>query len=91
MKFTQKYQRKGAETQRREEKQSPFHCGISLTPGFSPVLAAKTNHSRFNGLADLRRQLRRKSTVKTVLTFRHSRTRLKPGVNEILCVSASLR
>jgi hypothetical protein len=49
-----------------------------LTPGFSPETKVETNGNRFNGFLPHMPQ-----TVETVLSSRLSRTRLKPGVNEI--------
>ena len=49
---------------------------ISLTPGFSPVMAGKTIQNRFNGFPRAGKPLKR-------LACRNATsTRLKPGVNE---------
>ena len=49
---------------------------ISLTPGFSPVMAGKTCQNRFNGFPRARKPLKR------LARRRAFTTRLKPGVNE---------
>lgn len=50
--------------------------GISLTPGFSPVMADKGRQNRFNGFACAGKPLKRLTHPSP------STTRLKPGVNE---------
>jgi len=60
-------------------------CGsrsISLTPGFSPVIAGQEYQNRFNGFA-------RAHKPKPLERLAHRdglTTRLKPGVNENICV-----
>jgi hypothetical protein len=49
---------------------------ISLTPGFSPVLAGKASQNRFNGFP------RAVKPLKRLVHRNHYATRLKPGVNE---------
>jgi hypothetical protein len=53
---------------------------ISLTPGFSPVLAGQVDRNRFNGFSRAEKPLKRlaRQDVPT--------TRLKPGVNESRCL-----
>jgi hypothetical protein len=50
--------------------------GISLTPGFSPVIFSEERENRFNGFSHAEKPLKRLD--------RHvgCTTRLKPGVNE---------
>jgi len=49
---------------------------ISLTPGFSPVMAGQADQNRFNGFPRASKPLKR-------LAHRNAcTTRLKPGVNE---------
>jgi hypothetical protein len=47
-----------------------------LTPGFSPVMAGKTDQNRFNGFPRGGKPLKRLACSNAV------GTRLKPGVNE---------
>ncbi len=49
---------------------------ISLTPGFSPMLAGKASQNRFNGFPRAGKPLKR------LMHRNHYATRLKPGVNE---------
>jgi hypothetical protein len=49
---------------------------ISLTPGFSPVLASQAGQNRFNGLSRASKPLKRLARRNTF------GTRLKRGVNE---------
>jgi hypothetical protein len=49
---------------------------LSLTPGFSPVLAIKRTANRFNGLPVRQKPLKRFQDAGTQFTG------LKPGVNE---------
>jgi len=49
---------------------------IPLTPGFSPVMARKVDHNRFNGFHRAGKPLKRLTRRSTCAT------RLKPGVNE---------
>jgi hypothetical protein len=49
---------------------------ISLTPGFSPVMAGKAGQNRFNGFLRASKPLKRLARRNTCTT------RLKPGVNE---------
>jgi hypothetical protein len=49
---------------------------ISLTPGFSPVMAGKAGQNRFNGF------LRAGKPLKRLVRRNACTTRLKPGVNE---------
>ena len=48
---------------------------ISLTPGFSPVMAGKTIQNRFNGFSRADKPLKRLAYLYA------TSTRLKPGVN----------
>jgi len=49
---------------------------ISLTPGFSPVMAGQAGRNRFNGFAHADKPLKRPDWRNA------SATRLKPGANE---------
>ncbi len=49
---------------------------ISLTPGFSPVVADKEDQNRFNGFPRVSKPLKRLARPNAFAT------RLKPGVNE---------
>jgi hypothetical protein len=49
---------------------------VSLTPGFSPVMAGKEDQNRFNGFSRAGKPLKRLARRSTFTT------RLKPGVNE---------
>lgn len=55
-----------------------LNYSFSLTPGFSPVMAARANQNRFNGFPRVGKPLKR-LVGRVALT-----TRLKPGVNEKL-------
>jgi hypothetical protein len=53
---------------------------ILLTPGFSPVMAGKAYRNRFNGFSRSDKPLKRLTDQGALIT------RLKPGVNESICV-----
>jgi hypothetical protein len=50
--------------------------GISLTPGFSPVIVSEERDNRFNGFSRAEKPLKRLDCHACCAT------RLKPGVNE---------
>jgi hypothetical protein len=58
---------------------------ISLTPGFSPVVAGQTGQNRFNGFSCADKPLKRLARQDALTT------RLKPGVNENRCIVTHLR
>jgi hypothetical protein len=53
---------------------------ISLTPGFSPVLAGLADQNRFNGFSRAGKPLKR------LIDRDAFTTRLKPGINENSCL-----